>query len=340
MNKLFELPFGSTLYGTRTEHSDIDIKAVFLPSAREIVLGTYKKITCTQRPKQEGEKNNKNDVDIEIFSLDKFLHLLAEGQTGALDILFGVKEDMLVNWYAGWVWKEILANKDKLLSKDVTSFASYAKTQAAKYGLKGHRVAALQAVREWLDSQYTSDRADLDTMEPEKFVNKLQNIHVKMVTQNDKKGVPQTYLEVNNKKYQMNIKLRLFRDQINHAWEAYGHRAKLAESNEGVDFKSLSHAVRVNSEGIELLRTGHITFPRPDNQLLLDIKTGKMHYKDIAELIVSGQEELEQAAKYSTLRSKPDLLWVDDFVAGVYSEIVNKSHKVFEDWEYKKWSPD
>lgn len=338
MNKLFELKFGSHLYGTNTESSDTDLKAIYLPSAREIVLGTYPKTISTQRPKREGERNNKDDIDIEILSLDRYLKLLAEGQTMALDILFGIDGgEHPVNWYAGWVWGTIWNNREKLLCKDLTAFIGYAKTQAAKYGLKGHRVAALQAVREWVNYFDYSHGITLGEIDPTSFCNKLENLHVKMVTQNDKKGVPQTYLEVNNKKYQMNIKLRLFRDQINQAWEAYGHRAKLAESNEGVDWKALSHAVRVNSEGTELLRTGNITFPRPDKQLLLDIKLGKLPYKEVADIIVQGQAELEEAAKYSQLRAKPDLEWIDNFVAEVYTEIVNKSHKVFEDWEYKNY---
>lgn len=43
--------------------------------------------------------------------------------------------------------------------------------------------------------------------------------------------------------------------------DEYGERALQAERNEGIDWKGLSHAVRVGREALELLETGRITFP-------------------------------------------------------------------------------
>ena len=44
----------------------------------------------------------------------------------------------------------------------------------------------------------------------------------------------------------------------------YSHRALAAEKNEGVDWKAVSHAVRIATQAIELLETGNVVFPRPD----------------------------------------------------------------------------
>lgn len=38
MNKILEMKFGSHLYGTNTPNSDLDYKAIYLPTAREIIL--------------------------------------------------------------------------------------------------------------------------------------------------------------------------------------------------------------------------------------------------------------------------------------------------------------
>jgi hypothetical protein len=38
----------------------------------------------------------------------------------------------------------------------------------------------------------------------------------------------------------------------------------MAETQEGVDWKALSHAVRVGTQALELLKTGHVTFPLPN----------------------------------------------------------------------------
>lgn len=95
MNKILEMKFGSHLYGTDTPESDLDFKAIYLPSAREIVLGNYKRTDNHSRKKKLCERNTKDDVYVEILSLDQFLKLLTEGQTMALDILFGMRaEDM------------------------------------------------------------------------------------------------------------------------------------------------------------------------------------------------------------------------------------------------------
>lgn len=88
MNKIIEIKFGSHLYGTNTENSDTDYKGIYLPTAKEICLNSYKKTICTIRPKQVGERNTKDDTDVEFFSLDQFMKLLCEGQTIALDMLF------------------------------------------------------------------------------------------------------------------------------------------------------------------------------------------------------------------------------------------------------------
>jgi len=84
----------------------------------------------------------------------------------------------------------------------------------------------------------------------------------------------------------------------------------------------LSHAVRVNFEGQELLTTGFITFPCPERKLLLDIKIGKLPYKEVEVIIEKGLQELEDAQVKSILQDKPDLAWAEDFVYEVYSGIV------------------
>lgn len=339
MMKLFELPFGSTLYQTRTENSDLDLKAIYLPTAKEIVLGKYKKTISTQRPKQNGERNTKDDVDIEVFSLDQYLKLLAQGQTVALDTLFGVKEDMLTNWYSSVIWKEIQQNKDKLLCKDLTAFIGYSKQQAAKYGLKGFRVAALRETLEFLDNQPLTLRLnELQYLNSFVFENTYEipalpkNENIKLVKKLNKFHQQEEFLEVNGKFYSTNCTVKMVRDQIQKNFEVYGKRSLMAETNQGVDWKAVSHAVRVNSEGIELLETGSITFPRQDRELLIKIKTGQMEYKEVADLIVKGLEDLNAAAAKSTLRDKPDQEWIDNFVEGVYTDIVCKNHKIFENW--------
>lgn len=333
MNKLFDLEFGSTLYGTRTANSDSDFKSIYLPNDREIILGRYKKNISTTRPKQIGERNNKDDIDIEIFSLDQYCKLLSESQTVAIDILFApIQHFKNINEEDFWVFSKIFSNRDKFISKDVASFYSYAKEQAAKYGLKGFRVAALRDTLDFLNT-FTSTHERLNTEEnlPKviKFVYERpcanpvpKNENIIIEYKIDKAGRNIPYLKVCDKYYELTCRIKDAKERIQKKFDEYGKRALLAEKNEGIDWKAISHCVRVINQGIEILQTGHLEFPRPDRELQLKIKTGQMQYKECEEIILQGFEDLEAAKEKSTLRKAPDQEWIDNFIFEVYSDIV------------------
>ena len=84
-----------------------------------------------------------------------------------------------------------------------------------------------------------------------------------------------TFFEVCGKKCMLTASIKHAREVIQNLLEGYGQRARAAERNEGVDWKALSHAVRVAHEAIELFDTGRITFPRPEAPHLLAIKQGR-----------------------------------------------------------------
>lgn len=332
MNKLFELTFGSRLYGTDTENSDLDLKGIYLPTPREIVLNTYPKTISIKRKKELNERNTKDDVDLEYFSLDRYLKLLCDGQTVALDILFaGTDMYTYLDQRNSWIFKKIFYNRDRLISKDITAFIGYAAQQASKYGLKGFRVAAFRDTLDFLNTLKDHQRLSDESVYPElmKFVYERPCVNptpkTEYITIEEKpnnKGKMDKFLQVAGKYYSLTCIVKLTKSQVQQKFDEYGKRALLAEQNLGCDFKALSHAVRVNSQGKELLETGMITFPRPDKDLLLKIKTGQIHYKDIELIILEGFEDLKNAQIKSKLRDKPDLEWRDDFIAEIYTRIV------------------
>src|ERR1700683_2655735 len=96
MDLIVMMRFGSHLYGTATPESDLDLKGVYLPEARDILLQRVKATVTSNRVKAAGEKNEAGDVDSEFYSLQRYLDLLAEGQTVALDMLFAPDSVMTV----------------------------------------------------------------------------------------------------------------------------------------------------------------------------------------------------------------------------------------------------
>lgn len=321
MNKILEVKFGSHLYGTDTENSDLDIKGIYLPTAHEIVLGKARRNVNTVRPKREFERNTKEDVDQEFFSLKEYLKLLCEGQTIALDILFSPESFHLYKGERYDLFKYIFQNREKLLHRGLLTFFGYAAKQAGKYGIKGSRVRAVKEAIEFFKPFADYDRLkDLQLMVDE-FVNRKVEF-VEYVDLLDPQDRLVKHLQVCGRKFPLTNTVKNVRNALQHIYDEYGQRAKLAETNEGVDWKAVSHSCRVNSEGKELLTTGFITFPRPDYQLILDIKLGKLPYKEVADLIESGLHELEELQKTSYLRKEPDIEWADNFLYDVYSEIV------------------
>jgi len=99
---------------------------------------------------------------------------------------------------------------------------------------------------------------------------------------------------------------------------AYGQRAIQAERHEGVDWKALSHAVRVGREAVELFCTGRIVFPLPYADHLLGIKRGALPYTVVADEIEHLLDEVAAAAAGSSLPAVPDEDAMDALVLRAY----------------------
>ena len=163
MDLIVKMRLGSHLYGTATPESDLDLKGVYLPEALDILLQRVKTTVTSNRVKAAGEKNEAGDVDTEFYSLQRYLDLLAEGQTVALDMLFA--PDSVMTIPPSLWWREIQASGHQLISKRATSFVQYCRQQANKYGIKGSRVAAARKVLAVLTTGRKSDsetRANLN----------------------------------------------------------------------------------------------------------------------------------------------------------------------------------
>jgi hypothetical protein len=335
MNTILEMKFGSHLYGTNTPNSDLDFKAIYIPNARDIVLGTVKQTIAKSRPKSTFERNTKDDIDIEILSLDRYLDLLMEGQTMALDILFGFDLSDCTDEGRN-IMCEIFTNRDKLLTRNVNAFVGYARQQAAKYGIKGSRMDSLKRVKELLDRIYEKDttsklasyRSLLDELvEGTKelvSLEKLPLIEIVMLC-GPKGAFDAPHLRVNGRAIPLHAQVKYAREVVGKMLDSYGQRAHKAHLAGGVDWKALSHAVRVNAEALELLNTGKITFPCQNKDLLVQIKTGQLTYDAVAEMIEQGLADLYKAQETSILRETPDREWAANLIYDIYRGVVKSS---------------
>jgi hypothetical protein len=322
MNKiLFRTQFGSHVYGTNIPSSDFDFKAVFMPDPKALILQRASKHLQNNTKTDDSKRNEPGDVDDESFSVAHFLKLLCDGQTVALDMLFTPEK-----WWTNFSreWQLIQSHKRSFLHKGTSAFVGYTRQQAAKYGVKGFRVAALKETIDILSQ--LSERLKLADYHGfiTTFVELKKNEHINIVTINGPNGKPTEHLEVCNRKVPFHATVKYALEVFQRIYEEYGHRARLAEQNEGVDWKALMHAVRVAREAEELLLTANITFPRPEVELLLKIRKGELPYKQVAEIIERGLACIEEARNKSILPDKPDFKLAEDLVYLLHKDTISQ----------------
>jgi len=102
-------------------------------------------------------------------------------------------------------------------------------------------------------------------------------------------------------------------------------RREIAEAL-GFDLKFAAHGFRLARQGAELLRTGKITFPRPDREHLSAIRYGKVYGPEeldrcVADLTAATQE-LDQAFGETVLPAKADFERYDRLLVYIYENYV------------------
>lgn len=304
MNIVYETHFGSKLYGTNTPESDTDIKGIFIPSLQDVLL----KKDLDHLNHSTGDKHSKNtkdDVDREYWSLYKFLNLLEKGETGAIDLLFSMfredtivsKNDEFVEWF-----KE---HAHQFMTKNSKAFVGYCYGQAQRYGLKGSRFGDLIKLKELMEDYEHTCHYETEFKRFEDFVfmyNQLFDLkYIQRITIRDLE-----YLSVLGKNYQLTAPYDIVKNSIMNQYNSYGERSKKANAEDGVDWKAMSHAVRVINELEEILTTGHLKFPLASADSLKEIKAGKVPLDDCLDLISEKLESLQARIDQSNLPEKVD----------------------------------
>jgi hypothetical protein len=313
---IFKTVFGSQLYGTNTPESDSDYKAVGLPSAEQIILGTSPSTTNESSNTTQFRKNTKDDFDFEIFSLSKYLELGHQGQTIFYDMLFAPQKFWIESTP---IWEELVANKDQIINKKCGAALGYARAQAERYSARGERLVALEEVVKFLklctNPKYTELGESLDIHNIKNYVSEASLQYIKY-PEELAPHLPEgkiKYLEVCGKKAGFTSSVKFALDVFSNILGQYGDRAKAA-SIDGVDWKAMYHALRISYQTQELLQTGHITFPRPEKELLLQVRKGQLSYEYVSELIEDGLKKVLEAQVGSKLPESANGKFIRKFI--------------------------
>lgn len=332
MFEIIKMKFGSHVYGTATEHSDTDYKAVFIPPAQDLIYGNPLEAIVTNTKQDQTLKNGAADVDSEYYSLKKYMKLLLEGQTVAIDMFFTPEE-----FYQGnvtGIWMDIQRMKPDWLHKSITPFVGYCMRQAAKYGVKGSRVAAARKAMDFFGEKETHLKLSSFWDEIVDHFSHTEHCSIIMSTLRGNPMAEVRMLDVCDRKVQEHIKAVDAYKIYQKVFKEYGARALQAETNEGVDWKAMSHAVRIADQAIELLKTENIIFPRHNADYLLKIKKGQLQYKDVADHLEQLLLDLQQAQQDSMLPEMPNHAWAHMLVTANYANyIVTQILPGFTDYE-------
>lgn len=243
---------GSELHGAKLEGTDDhDIYGVYIEPP-EVILGT----DAMQRDHQHfvwstsgtDQRNTADDIDLTLFSLQKWAYLACKGNLTKMHFLFAENmvnvppaDDVCVT-----IWPEIIRHRDKFLAK-----------------------SHLDAIIHFSDDQLAR------------------------LTGAKGKG----------KK---------------------GQRPELEEKH-GFDTKAAMHTLRILYEGKELMKTGKISLPGPQQALLIDIRKGKWN---LGQVLAHAEDLKRECLAAQSKSPLPDTLDRDSV-----NRIVAKAYRDF--WEWK-----
>jgi hypothetical protein len=304
MKKICKIQFGSHLYGTATETSDVDWKGIFVPETRDILLGRIPKTADKTFNTGKGGKIGAGEQDGQWISLHHFIKLACDGQTMALDMLYAPESAVLEKGEYYTIWELLQNHRERFLSKQMNAFQGYARAQAAKYSLKGKRLVKLRAFERILE-QAAGESGDTPLVD-------IWGI----IPMDDERENAQGVLEMQiaGKWYGATTRTGLVLASVRNQMSKYGGRANDAAEEGGIDWKALSHAVRVSNELYELIVDRRIVFPLGYARLLKLIKAGKVRLNVVQELIDIQLEENEKLMAASDLPDRVDRVWWDNWL--------------------------
>jgi len=325
---IFSCLTGSHAYGTSDEHSDIDIRGVFI-APREYLLGISKRVE-----QLEGEE------DTAIYSLPKFLKLAGDCNPNIIELLFIPDENVIVS---NWKWNEIKENRLHFVSKKARhTFSGYASQQLhkikshrrylldppdhqptrAEFGLPEHRLVNKTAMGalNWLVARRLEDlslghplRAQLeaepvtrDWMGIIQSTRSVEALHTVLEGE-----LPEEVLMVVDRERAYDLAARTWSNYVSWQENRNPARAEL-EKKYGYDTKHAMHLVRLVREGQELLGTGKITLPLACAEELKEIKRGLYTYEELIDLYGDVDSLFFEWYNKSELPKNPDWAAIDE----------------------------
>ena len=310
--------YGSKLYGTDNPNSDTDYKGIFIPNKNDVLLKRDIE-HFNFNSNDENSKNSKDDIDLQLFSIYKFFNLLKKGETGAMDILFSMfREDTQV--YNDKEFTSIMMeNYKKFYNRNLHSFIGYCVGQSKVYNVRGERFNELHLFVEYFNAlvkEQGSEKLESMFSAVEEIFQENNYKYIKFIMAPTSRGSGEAkegrYIEVLGKRFLGTVTVKYFAEKITDMEEQFGNRARA--SAKGVDFKALSHAVRVINEVEELIDTDFILFPLKNRAYITSIKEGNESLEDVMEYLDRELTIVQDKLEKSNLAEKSDEVFINNLL--------------------------
>jgi hypothetical protein len=302
MQVLVEMAFGAQLYGTADEHSDDDRRSVVVPHGRLILLQTI-----------APPRRLVGEVDHQRFPLHRFMQLACTGDSGALDMLHAPPSAWST---ATPEWIDIHQNRRRFHSRSLSGALGYARKQASKYGVKGERLHAAERVVRFLD------RLHYDVRLRDVWDDLPTGPHIRKVLTDSPNEHHREFYVVCGRRLHDNAFAPYCATILRGVVNDYGVRARAAADGD-VDWKAMSHALRVSTQVCALLRDQDFTLPLPNASYVRDVKRGRVPIEQVRRDIDETLELAEQLAESSDLPERCDTTWAEQKVVEIYGAAVS-----------------
>ena len=307
---------GSHLYGTNRPTSDHDFKAITLPPYRSLILNKplhveRYRFDAHGNPVGQGDTMPDNGYEAEHVPVQKFVHDYLGGQTYAIEVVYAVRHGyhkQHVNGVLTPHFEELCDTLAKsFLHKNVAGMTGFAVKQTFDYVRRGERLNATRAVLREVDDVLSKTEAAFSSLRLDTVCGIEMTILDVLAARTRleigtsvNQGKTLRTLKLNGREYLETTALLHFRHAVSQLVDQYGERStKAAETD--VDWKSLSHAVRVYQQVLELLDFGVISFPRPNVSSLLKIRNGELPLENVKDLLRNLDDLVVEAIASSKL---------------------------------------
>lgn len=304
---LYKVESGSKMYGTSTPESDTDYTSIFLPTSYDLLsLQNCEFIDMSSKGAKEYRRNTNQDIDNQMHSISRYLHLVLHGNPNLTEMLF-CKNPIIEDKR----FTELKENYSKLLSVNCyNSFTGFAISQKKKLEYKAKRFIQLEKAIEYLEKVYSKDELIDTKISMNESVATWLNQNL-----SEYKGSKN-----NRESFHIGLPVATIYEKITNEYENYGWRVHTTTFETlGYDVKFGAHAIRLLIESEQLLLKGYIEFPFSGKSYsdIMSVRKGEVSIEEFYRMCTMYEDRNRIALTETPLPKTPNFKWANTWLTEI-----------------------